>query len=281
MRWRWNRTAALALIGACFLAGRPAAAQIDLSGEWQLLMHEDREWRGPGQQVGEYEGEPINDEARKKAESWNAAVYAMPERQCIPFSADMGYTFGNMRIWKDKEDESQDVVAWHQHHEWQAQDRTIWMDGRLHPPEWAPHTWQGFSTGRWEGNTLVVTTTHLKYAYLERNGVPRSDYATLVEHYFRHGNVLTIVTEVTDPVYLTEPYVRSRNYAINLEQEINDYPCRPTVEVDRGKHVVPHYLPGTNPHLEAGFEKFGVPRMALPGGAETAYPEFARRLAQP
>ena len=278
VRCRWSRATAAVLTAVILLSGRFAAAQVDLSGEWQLRMHEDREWRGGGQQVGEYQGLPINDEARMKAESWNAAVYAMPERQCIPFSADMGYTFGNMRIWKEKDLASQDVDAWRQHHEWQEQERTVWMDSRPHPPEWAPHTWQGFSTGRWEGNTLVVTTTHLKYAYLERNGVPRSDEATLIERYFRHGDFLTVVTEVIDPVYLTEPFVRSRDYQVTLNQELEGYPCRPTVEIDRARHTVPHYLPGTNPHLEAGFEKFGVPRVALPGGAETAYPEFARRL---
>ena len=37
--------------------------------------------------------------------------------------------------------------------------RTIYMDGRPHPSEYAPHTWQGFSTGEWEGDMLKVTTT--------------------------------------------------------------------------------------------------------------------------
>ena len=33
------------------------------------------------------------------------------------------------------------------------QRRTIWMDGRPHPPEYAPHTFMGFSTGEWNGDT--------------------------------------------------------------------------------------------------------------------------------
>jgi hypothetical protein len=49
------------------------------------------------------------------------------------------------------------------------------MDGRQHPPAYMPHTWQGFSTGVWDGNTLVITTTHLKANYLRRNGIPSSD----------------------------------------------------------------------------------------------------------
>jgi hypothetical protein len=257
-----------------------AFAQVDFSGEWALRMHEDQPWRGPGQQIGEFEGLPINAEARRKAESWNASVYTMPERQCIPFPVDMAYTFGNMRIWKVKDAVSQELIAFGQHNEWQAQERTIWMDGRPHPPEWAPHTWQGFSTGEWVGEILKVTTTHLKMAYLERNGVPRSDEATVVEFYARHGDILTITTMVMDRVYLTEPFVRSRNFALAPNQELNAYPCRPTVEIDRAEHTVPHYLPGANPSLDAG-TRVGVPKVALPGGAETAYPEFARQLQRP
>ena len=271
----------VAIAAGAVLIGRPASAQVDLSGEWGNRLHEDQPWRGPGQEVGEFQGLPINDEARTKAESWNASVYTIPERQCIPFAADMAYTIGAMRIWKEKDTASQETIAWHQHNEWQAQDRTIWMDGRPHPPDWAPHTWQGFSTGEWHGSTLVVTTTHLKMAYLERNGVPRSDKATLVEYYSRHRDILTIVQAVMDPVYLTEPFVRSRSFVWTPNQELNAYPCRPTTEIEREKHSVPHYLPGTNPFLDAATKKFGVPAIALRGGAETMYPEFARRLTPP
>ena len=53
----------------------PAYAQVDLSGEWGLRMHEDQPWRGPGQLPGEFQGIPLNAEARAKAESWMASVY--------------------------------------------------------------------------------------------------------------------------------------------------------------------------------------------------------------
>jgi cyclase len=255
-----------------------AFAQVDFSGEWGARLHEDATYRGPGPEIGEYLGLPINDEARMKADSWDASVYTMPERQCIPFAADHGLTIGNMRIWKEVDTASQDMIAWHQHQEWQAQERTIWMDGRPHPPAWAPHTWQGFSTGVWEGDTLTVTTTHLKMGQIERNGVPRSDQATLVEHYFRHGDVLTIVQIVTDPVYLTEPFMRSRNFVVTPNQQLNAYPCRPAVEINKPKHQVPHFLPGTNPYLNASTLRFKVPAQAARGGRDTMYPEYVLRL---
>ena len=39
--------------------------------------------------------------------------------------------------------------------------RAIWMDGREHPSPLARHTAAGFSTGTWQGEALLVTTTHL------------------------------------------------------------------------------------------------------------------------
>ena len=75
------------------------------------------------------------------------------------------------------------------------------MDGRPHPPEYAAHTWQGFSTGKWEGDMLTVTTTHLKIGWIRRNGIPRSDKAVLTEHWIRHDNNLTLVSIINDPVY--------------------------------------------------------------------------------
>ena len=123
------------------------------------------------------------------------------------------------------------------------------MDGRPHPDEEAPHTWEGFSTGRWEGGSLVVTTTHLKTSWLRRNGVPRSDKATVVERFTRHGNYLSVVTTVYDPVYLTEPYVRSRDMILNPLGSAGVFVCDPAEESTLKPGVIPHVLPGENKFL--------------------------------
>ena len=65
----------------------------------------------------------------------------------------------DMRMWTDTDRETQRVVAYHGHINMQEQEVTIWMDGRPHPPANALHTWSGFSTGEWDGDELVVTTT--------------------------------------------------------------------------------------------------------------------------
>ena len=71
---------------------------------------------------------------------------------------------------------------------WMLPHRAIYMDGRARPSAYAQHSWQGFSTGEWDGDMLKVTTTHLKEGWLRRNGVPRSEKATLIEHFIRHGS---------------------------------------------------------------------------------------------
>src|SRR5205814_8388482 len=143
-----------------------------------------------------------------------------------------------------------DTIAWHAQMAWMTPTRTIWMDGRPHPPPYAPHTWQGFSTGVWEGDMLTIETTHLKPAYIRRDGLARSEKATLREHFIRVGDVLTWVSIVTDPVYLTEPYIKSRNFYLDPGYQVTVYPCSVDVEVQRPEGDIPHYLPGTNADLD-------------------------------
>ena len=91
---------------------------------------------------------------------------------------------------KRRDPQTQDVVAIREYISTYEQNRTIWMDGRPHPPDYAAHTWMGFSTGKWEGNILTVYTTHIKQGWDRRNGVPSSDKVTLTEHFIRHGDHL-------------------------------------------------------------------------------------------
>src|SRR6266545_1140800 len=49
-----------------------------------------RSERGGGPEVGEYQGLPINDADRLRADSWSASLWTVPEHQCIPHPADYG-----------------------------------------------------------------------------------------------------------------------------------------------------------------------------------------------
>jgi hypothetical protein len=262
------RTIIAAAALAAVLTGLPAWAQLDPSGEWAPRFHEDQPERIPGPEIGDYLGLPINDAARLRADVWDASLLTLPEHQCKPHPSDYAWRGpANLRIWKEVDRDTQKVVAFHTHISWEAPERTIWMDGRPHPPDYAAHTWQ-----------LTVTTTHLKNGWIRRNGVPRSDRATTTEHWIRHGNYLTIVVVISDPVYLTEPFVRTTDFESDARQEIAPYPCEAVVEVIRPKGTVPSHLPGKNTFLAEFPATYGLPEEAARGGAETMYPEYRQKL---
>ena len=273
------RAIALLVIAELALA-TAAVAQVDLAGEWANRVHEDQPERGPGPAIGDFTGLPINAAARQRGASWDASLLTVPEHQCTAHPANYGAMHSNLRIWKEVEPQSQNVVAWHLLHESYNRFRTVYMDGRSRPSEDAPHTWQGFSTGRWVGNMLEITTTHLKEARVRRNGIEHSDEAVLVEFLARHGDVLTFVSILDDPHTLEEPYIHTRNFMLDTNQVMRPYPCRGAVEIDRPPGVVPHYLPNENPFLDAFQKSHGIPREAALGGARTTYPEYRQRLGE-
>lgn len=258
------------------LLGGPAAAQISLVGEWTGRYHEDFDDRVPGDVQGDFTGVPLNDAARRYAEAFDVTRVAVLEHQCEPYNLPHIYRGPlQFRIWEDKDPATQEIIAYRVYIGTYMQRRTIWMDGREHPPEYAPHTFMGFSTGRWDGDILTVSTTHIKKEFYRRSGIPSSDRTTVVEHYIRHGDLLSHVIIVSDPDYLTEPYVNSQEF-VRMERGNQNwlYNCEYVMEVPKPKNEVPHYLPGENAFIEDFAKKFGLPFEAVFGGAETTYPEY-------
>jgi len=253
-------------------------AQILLDGEWSPRYHEDQPERIPGPELVDYLGLPINDAARQRAESWDASRLTLPEEQCRVHVSPYIYRGPlDLRIWQEKDADTQQVIAIRNYISTWSQFRTIWMDGRPHPPEFAPHTWMGFSTGKWDGEVLTVETTHLKYGWVRRNGLVMSDHATMTEHFIRHADYLTHVTILRDPVYLTEPVIKTEDFVLNLHASDASwvYHCRSAEEiVNRRRDEVPNYLPGENPFMAEFSKRHGVPENAALGGAETMYPEY-------
>ena len=253
---------------------RTSVRGVDFTGEWAPRFYEDQPERVPGPELGDYLGIPINDAARMRADTWEASVQTLAEWQCRPHSADYIWRGPSpLRISKEVDPVSRQVIAWHA--EWlRSVDRQIYMDGRPHPSGNAPHTWAGFSTGHWDGDVLTIRTTHLKEGYVRRNGLPRSDHATLTEHWMLHGDILTVATIVYDPVYLTEPFIRTTDYELDLHQWVPPYPCEVVEEVDRPKGRVPNIFPGLNTGVKEFGARCGIPEIATRGGAETMYPDF-------
>ena len=266
------------------LAG-PALAQIDLSGEWAATFHEDLPHRG-GVELGDYTGLPLNEAGWRKGHSWDESARSTFERQCIPHVVTYALRGpATIRLSKVIDPVTGDLQAISLTGSY-GRPRTIWMDGREHPSSLAPHTWAGFSTGTWERNTLVVSTTHIKTGWLLRNGAPTSDLATMSESFTRYGNYLMVTTFVNDPVFLEEPFIRTTNFVLSLPSNADTWGnCGPAQIVDelggRPKGSVPHYLPGQTTHVEEFLNKRGVPAEAARGGAATTYPEYMVKLKNP
>ncbi len=267
------------LAGALTVSGQSAdsfraAPGIDLSGNWTPAPHEES-IDNPA--IADYLGVPLSEAGKLWGLAWDPSRVTLPEHQCQVHVSP--YIYGgplNLRIWEEKEEQSQRLIAIHQYISTYEQNRVIWMDGREHPPAGAAHTWMGFSTGKWEGNSLTVYTTHIKQGELRRNGLPESDEATLIEHFILHGDYMLHVSEVTDPIFLTEPFVRTQVFRrISQEGQNWLYPCDYVVEIaNRPRGTVPHYLPNENPFITEFPDKYHIPREAVFAGAATMYPDF-------
>jgi len=253
---------------------------LDLSGAWSPAPHEENVGNPA---IADFLGVPINEAARAVGLAWSPSRVTVPEHQCQVHVAP--YLLGgplNLRIWEERDAQSQKLQDIRLYISTYEQNRTIWMDDRPHPPEAAVHTWMGFSTGKWEGNTLTVYTTHMKAGYLRRNGLPETDQATLIEHFMRHGDFLVHVSEVTDPATLTEPFVRTQVFRRISEEGQNWlYPCESVVEIaNQPRGAVPNFLPDQNPFVAEFAAKYGIPLEATLGGAETMYPEFQQKMKE-
>ena len=276
---RWLQTLGVTLMLAALASPALRAQHQHVVGYWNPIFDEDFLERIPGPDIGDYAGLPITDAARMRADSWDSALLTLPEHQCKPHPSTYGFRgVGLLRIWEDRDPVTQQLVVIHTHIWWQQQLREIWMDGRKHPPDFAPHTWQGFSTGQWDGDSLVVETTHLKAGWMRRNGLPLSDRATNTERFFRHGDLMTHVFMIQDPVYLSEPLVKSNGFIWVPNGDITAYPCHTAVEVPRPPGAVPHHFMGQNPFLKEFSAKYHVPFDAARGGAETALPEYMLKM---
>lgn len=259
----------------------PPSPAIDLTGYWSPTMSEDFLERAPGSEIGDYAGFPINEAARLWALSYDPSRLTLKHHQCDGYVAPYQMrAIGNFRIWEDRDPHTMQLVAIHIWAQTTEGHRVIWMDGRPHPPAWAPHTYGGFSTGRFVGDALVVETTHLAQGWLRRNGLPESDQATLVDFIVRHGDHLVDTTVVTDPVFLTEPEVRSNDY---FRQPVDHgawlYACDDGEQIiGRPPDVVPNYPLGAPPFAREYSKKYKIPLLSGLAGAASMYPEFEAKL---
>lgn len=104
--------------------------------------------------------------------------------------------------------------------------RQIFTDGRLPLADPYP-SWNGYSTGKWDGDTLVVQTNGFRdEMWLDRNGSPMTDAARVTERIRRvnYGKI-EIEATVDDPKAYTAPWTARINHFLLLDTDLLDYVC--------------------------------------------------------
>ncbi|MBV8731824.1 MAG: hypothetical protein JO336_18605, partial [Acidobacteriia bacterium] len=100
------------------------------------------------------------------------------------------------------------------------------LDGRPLPKDPNP-TWNGYSTGHWEGDTLVIETTGYRDdLWLDAMGHPLTEKAKTIER-IRRPNYGHLEVELTidDPKAYTAPWAVKMDQPLVLDSELIDYYC--------------------------------------------------------
>ncbi len=109
--------------------------------------------------------------------------------------------------------------------------RFIYLDGRPHTdPDVVVRSFNGESIGHWEGDTLVVDTTHfVDHHHWIENGVPASDALHIVERIkmINAGNTLEIEYTMTDPKSWEGEWKGTKRWNRSDDMEINEAQCLP------------------------------------------------------
>jgi hypothetical protein len=189
-----------------------SSAAIDLTGYWVAFVTEDWRFRMIAPHKGDYQGVPMNAEARKIADAWDPAADEASGNQCKAYGAG-----AIMRV------PARFHIAWQDDNTLRV-DSDAGMQTRLfhfnspQPPPRAERTWQGDSTAQWERPaSLKVATSNMRAGYLRRNGVPYSENAAVTEYFDiaplpAGGQVLLVTTIVDDPRYLQQPFIVSSQF---------------------------------------------------------------------
>ena len=217
-------------------------APLDLTGYWVSLVTEDWRYRMIVPDKGDFQSVPLNPEGIKVADTWDPARDQADGNQCKSYAAPAIMRVpGRLHItWENDNTLRIDTDSG-------TQTRLLHF-GADAPEHFAPQ-WQGYSLASWEGmgpqsaraqgggegqrpGYLKVVTTHLKPGYLRKNGVPYSANAELLEYFdsFKelNGDIwLVVTTIVTDPQYLTVPFVTSTHFRKQMDASGWDpTPCR-------------------------------------------------------
>jgi hypothetical protein len=217
------------LTGAALAADRP-----DFTGVWGT-------YREPGATGGGRGGRgappvlPLRPEAQKKVDEYRALVAPSgdtPGGWCLGTGMPGSMLGSGGYPMEIVQHEDLLLVVYEAH----AEIRRIYIGSRAKEEDLFPDR-NGYSVGRWEGDKLIVETTHLKEA-VDQQRYPHSDQAKVVEEYQLVTNdegtkVLTASMTLTDPTFYTEPIKAEKKWQFLPGVRLLPYECNEPAWEDR------------------------------------------------
>ena len=85
----------------------------------------------------------------------------------------------------------------------------------------------GYSVGRWDGATLIVTTTRISWPYFSQLGIRQSSEVEIVERFTptSDGTRLSDTMTITDPATFTAPLELKRSWVWRPDETVKPYHC--------------------------------------------------------
>jgi hypothetical protein len=239
-----GRTLALALgVAACALADSTAFAADppSLEGFWAPKLERERSGQplvdelpddavlvndtGAGElAAGDFAGLKLTARAIEEVRSYDPAAELLRENTCtapsVPFYMQAPFP---MEIYHGR-----DLIVFKM--EYYDLFRVVFLDGRPHPPADAPLSKSGHSVGRWEGDTLVVDTTHIAPGTFMNNGFTHSGRIRMTER-FRlspDGQTLWLTQLYDDPETFEGRAARYMAWTKREGEFVYPYDCDPS-----------------------------------------------------
>lgn len=219
-----------ALVSLCVAASVLAAERPDFTGVWG-------NYRAPGaaapQRGAPQPPLPLRPEAKAKIDAYHALVAPTgdtPGGFCLGTGMPGSMLGSGGYPMEIVQHDDLILVVFEAH----AEIRRIYLGAPAKAEDLFPDR-NGYSVGRWEGDTLIVETTHLKEA-VDQARYPHSDQAKLVEHYTLATTddgtkVLTSKMTLTDPTFYTQPITAEKKWQYLPGVRLLPYECNePTWE---------------------------------------------------
>lgn len=172
---------------------------------------------------GEYSGLRLSEQALEAVRNYDYSDELLPENACrAPSVAFYMQAPFPMEIYAGR-----DLIVFRM--EYYDLYRVIFMDGRAHPGADAPHTLSGHSVGRWDGEMLVVETTHIAAGTFMNNGFDHSADLRLTER-FRvgdDGSTLRATQVYDDPATFSGRAARYIAWSKREGEHVLPYDCDP------------------------------------------------------